>query len=379
MNFIKKAITLVIAVSVIPIILAVISATSPNKTPQENYLEFEILDVLTNEVNISNNTIANKINDTNNIFSDLVVNANVVSNTLNTFILNDYQLVDTNGELPLGLPIDHLYFKFYDTGTTWLYAIDNDPYQIETGSSSVTPPAWVNGVSNDLTGYKWESMVGISFTSANTGSYSINFTSNSTNYTTFTIDNYKGSEYQINYNNTNVYDTDMGGWIYGEAYKTINISGGIDATNTTLINLLQSKGTITPNGPIIVPTYDTPQLVYDVTPLINAKIYSPTYETTLDQMDDNQIMGQLMEWYELSNFTIYQYTNNTDNILQMYNDGTISFNNTYNNGDIIRINYQADAPIIIVPMWYTLLMLTPLIFIAGILAYLLTERENQGV
>lgn len=96
----------------------------------------------------------------------------------------------------------------------------------------------------DLTGTKWvfnDEITGFS----GTNSFAINFISNNTNYTNI----YRGTNnFSYSKNGSNrvyVYDTGdeppfVAGWT-DDAYKTIEITGGTDATNSELIAWLQAN------------------------------------------------------------------------------------------------------------------------------------------
>lgn len=98
----------------------------------------------------------------------------------------------------------------------------------------------------DLTGTKWVFNDEITDFSG-TNSFAINFISNNTNYTNI----YRGtSSFSYSKNGSNmvyVYDTGdeppfVAGWT-DDAYKTIEITGGTDATNSELIAWLQANAT----------------------------------------------------------------------------------------------------------------------------------------
>lgn len=86
---------------------------------------------------------------------------------------------------------------------------------------------------SDLTGTIW---VFNDYPDLSSATYYINFSSNENNYSYLQI----GSE-RIFYENTRVY-LDGEGW-ENEAYRTIIITGGTDATNSTLIAWLESNAT----------------------------------------------------------------------------------------------------------------------------------------
>lgn len=94
-----------------------------------------------------------------------------------------------------------------------------------------------SNIITDLTGTTW---VGNNSLSIDFGvnTYNINFTSNNVNYTSITLN---GVQVNIRYNSTTVYD-DFNNWTNNE-YKTIQITGGTDATNSNLISWLQANAT----------------------------------------------------------------------------------------------------------------------------------------
>lgn len=101
----------------------------------------------------------------------------------------------------------------------------------------------------DLTGYTWVGNDIISL--KQTSSYFINFINNDTNYLYLHIENMEGSLGMLYYSlsddwitqGTIVFDYTLK-WT-GDSYKTIQITGGTDATNTQLIAWLQANGTLT--------------------------------------------------------------------------------------------------------------------------------------
>ena len=67
--------------------------------------------------------------------------------------------------------------------------------------------------------------------------YNVNFSSYNSNYSQIYLN---GSLGRIKYYATKVYDADMTGWV-DQAYRTIEITGGTDATNASLISWLQAN------------------------------------------------------------------------------------------------------------------------------------------
>ena len=88
----------------------------------------------------------------------------------------------------------------------------------------------------DLTGYTWvgnsSSLSGLD----NITIYNLSFTSNNTSFITFKFELYSNRPvvFCLSYDSTNAFIADGTGWI-DEAYKTIQITGGTDVTNSTLI------------------------------------------------------------------------------------------------------------------------------------------------
>lgn len=102
---------------------------------------------------------------------------------------------------------------------------------------------------SDLTGTKWllNSSLDLSIKTA----YELNFVSNDTNYIYFAISKspnpkepiaYSLTYYTTYYNSRTVYSAYGGDWV-DEVYRTIEITGGTDATNADLIAWLQVNAT----------------------------------------------------------------------------------------------------------------------------------------
>lgn len=92
--------------------------------------------------------------------------------------------------------------------------------------------------------------------------YSINFVSNESNYTLLRLTNDFTEDVDIEYNSTKVWNgwtasPNAGSWT-NAAYKIINITGGIDATNADLITWLEDNATQVIDYPTY--TYDLTQL-----------------------------------------------------------------------------------------------------------------------
>ena len=111
----------------------------------------------------------------------------------------------------------------------------------------------------DLTGYTWvgnnvitTAPDGWSFSDpdANAADYWLNFVCNNINFSYFNVKDADYSLVGISYgvslpsNVTQVYKGDQNIWVQ-QVYKTIQITGGVDATNSTLIAWLQANGTLT--------------------------------------------------------------------------------------------------------------------------------------
>lgn len=104
----------------------------------------------------------------------------------------------------------------------------------------------------DLTGYTWVGNDRMNLIEG-TNSFYITFTSNNEMYGTIIIDNRTIgiiSFYSVTYL---LLDSSRGDFVYngewfGQAYKTIEITGGTDATNPDLIAWLEANGTLTKGG-----------------------------------------------------------------------------------------------------------------------------------
>ena len=96
---------------------------------------------------------------------------------------------------------------------------------------------------SDLTNTTWVFDVGgVSYLNSTT--YNITFTSNNAQYTSIKTQG-NGEEFTLIYNNNAVYyyeEPVIGEWT-NEAYRTIEITGGTDATNATLITWLEANAT----------------------------------------------------------------------------------------------------------------------------------------
>lgn len=92
---------------------------------------------------------------------------------------------------------------------------------------------------SDLTGTKW--VLGL-YPVIPTASYNLSFSSNGSSYSTFV---FQGNSDKIKYDADTAYNDELGGW-QNEAYRIIEITGGTDATNTTLIGWLATYATQVP-------------------------------------------------------------------------------------------------------------------------------------
>ena len=103
---------------------------------------------------------------------------------------------------------------------------------------------------SNLTGYTWVGNSSLDFSEfymEGTQYYDLTFISNSVTYTELAL-NY-GDDPVVYYGQTEVYDFNSSYW-HGwsnTVYKTIEITGGNDATNVTLIAWLEANGTLTIN------------------------------------------------------------------------------------------------------------------------------------
>jgi len=145
----------------------------------------------------------------------------------------------------------------YSTSAGWA----NTSYKVIsiTGGYDATNSHLISWLTNnatllpsDLTGYTWtgNSTLTMSLTD---DIFNINFTNNDVNYSSFrfvTSPVPDGSLIFLNYDFTTVYqDYGVGGFWFDDFYKTINITGGSDVTNSTLIAWLEENGTLTAPQP----------------------------------------------------------------------------------------------------------------------------------
>ena len=107
--------------------------------------------------------------------------------------------------------------------------------------SDLTGTTWLFNATLDLSGAVWPS-------AGNSDEYNINFTSNSTDYTGIVLTNMGPAMLGISYNASSdsviPYLTGLmgNGWT-DQAYRTISITGGTDATNADLIAWIQANAT----------------------------------------------------------------------------------------------------------------------------------------
>lgn len=108
----------------------------------------------------------------------------------------------------------------------------------------------------DLTGTTWtiKNHTQLSFTWSLA---QISFTSNNNNYSTMSVTPSKGGEtiYTIDYDLTRVYEFATDSWA-ASAYRTVEISGGTDATNATLIAWFEANATQTINSHDVTISYN---------------------------------------------------------------------------------------------------------------------------
>ena len=95
---------------------------------------------------------------------------------------------------------------------------------------------------SDLTGTTW--VFNSVLTDLYAASFNIDFTNNGNNYDYLEVyyDDF-AEVYTIFYGQYAVYDDDGGGHWFADNYKTITITGGIDATEPLLIQWLESNAT----------------------------------------------------------------------------------------------------------------------------------------
>lgn len=136
----------------------------------------------------------------------------------------------------------------------------------------------------NLTGTKWLWNSGLSGFPYSAQSFNINFTSNGENFTLLKSYDYVG-HIPLYYNQTNVYS---GTWL-NDNYQTIEITGGADVENTSLISLLEIAATqiITP------PTFQEDKIAL--------KIY-----TNITRQEFDVITKEPNSFYIVDNVGIYK-------------------------------------------------------------------------
>lgn len=132
-----------------------------------------------------------------------------------------------------------------------------------TQVANPTPPS-PSQVITDLTGYTWvgnsslsniaPSGTDITSKDGMAENYAINFTCNNVSYTYFNVLDRDYSPYGYFYSNEALNSDDGTTVVYTESwisdnFKTIQIIGGTDATNSNLIAWLQNNGTLTQSAP----------------------------------------------------------------------------------------------------------------------------------
>lgn len=153
---------------------------------------------------------------------------------------------------------------YYDSTRVWIQASwNNEAYKTIVFDNPVTDSSlltWLqaNGTKQtvetitDLTGYTWVGNESLSLRDYNGSTWTINFTSNNENFNQINI-LARGPQQELRYlpnkdENQVVYDFPSG-W-RDEAYKTIQITGGTDATNSDLIAWLQANGNLIKQTPV---------------------------------------------------------------------------------------------------------------------------------
>lgn len=156
----------------------------------------------------------------------------------------------------------------------------------------------------DLTGTTWVFNNGLKSPSADF-SYALNFISNNITYAKIQTNGFSGHApvRDLRYNNTNVYVYDPKGWI-DEAYKTISITGGADATNTNLINWLEANAT---------KQESTPKVSVDLTtlpgwPSLSAGSHNITIVAKADGYTDSEPSTAVQVYKQPTGYTVSYVT-----------------------------------------------------------------------
>ena len=237
----------------------------------------------------------------------------------------------------------------------------------------------------DLTGYTWVgnetlSSVGSPFTwmNSSTDQLSLSFTSNGNNYTAF--GNYFISQpiksQFIGYDSTKAYCYVVG-WM-DEAYKTILITGGSDVTNTTLISWLEANGTLIPPAPASYEstvTNGTYELISQYANLDNNDNITNIKEITINNIpliNSNGYLDTLVYSVlgsdEMSEDQVGISITSTNSFISM--DSYLP-----EVGDEWVITFEVTNPAQLTGVTATLLALTPLIFVGGVLSYFLVKTN----
>lgn len=111
----------------------------------------------------------------------------------------------------------------------------------------------------DLTGTTWLFDSILDNLSPAPITYHLNFTSNNTSYTTIGWTNNGKSGYSVSYDSTQIYTNGVWG---NDAYKTITISGGTDATNANLISRIELNATQVITSHDVTISYNNSTIAY---------------------------------------------------------------------------------------------------------------------
>lgn len=155
----------------------------------------------------------------------------------------------------------------------------------------------------DLTGYTWVGNDELNVRTSELGKWKVDFVSNDTDYATFNV-NDDGVAILLKYDDTTVYTDDdaaIKAWT-DTAYKTIQITGGADATNTDFIAWLQENGTLTKAGPTYKHYYDVGMVG---TGDVRFRHYSATELTQLATPTNLAISDTTVSWDEVTNAESY--------------------------------------------------------------------------
>lgn len=150
----------------------------------------------------------------------------------------------------------NVFQNFEDNG----FAVDNDGYALYNGKRFYYNGTLVLGTDEpidtehywtiiDLTGYTW--VGNDQLTSQLNNQYNISFISNNNNFTyikSAAVIISGETMHILYYNEQPIYSYNDIQWV-NNTYKTIQITGGTDATNASLIAWLEANGTLTPPTP----------------------------------------------------------------------------------------------------------------------------------